>query len=126
MARRDIPSSRSKTGGTSSTDQLRDQFIRELTDEAQKILSQFSQDLQAQSSQILSDVLGNGGGTEGGLGGLGQLFSTGTRYLVNRPTTSTTTVETAASQNATAAFRLSQSQTLAEANTLISKGDKNL
>ena len=127
--KRYLPSIRTRSGssarGTSEA-QLRDQFLRQLKTEAESLLKQFTNDLQSQSSRILE---GLGSGNEGGFGGdasVNKLFATGVRYLISRPTTNENTAETARSQEATAGFRVSQAQALAEANQLISKGEKNL
>ena len=123
MPTRYIASSRTRSGTSSSLAQLQDQFIRELTDQANAVLNQFSDDLQAQSAQLLGSILGDG--SDASSSGISQLLSTSAR-LLDPPTTTQTTTETALSQAAQTQFRLSQSQTLAEANLTIAKGDKNL
>ena len=131
MARRYIPASRTRSGSSSSsnTDAIRDQFLKELTSDAntllQQLSQQFSQDLQNQSAQLLQGLFGDEDSS--GIPGLSRLFSTGSRYLLaNQPKVSTTTHESARSQDTTSQFRLSQSQAMAEASQAIGKGDKNL
>jgi hypothetical protein len=129
MTKRYIPSSRTSSGGSSntSTDQLRDQFLRDLTQQANALLKQlsdqFTQDLQSQSAQLLSGLFG---GESNGIAGLSQLVATGSKYLVSQRVASQSTAESSRSLDTNAQFRLSQSQALAEANLAISKGEKNL
>lgn len=118
---------------------LRDQFLRELTREAEAILKQlndqFTQTLQMQLTQALSSSIVPGDSTiplpgagqpeAGSIGSFGQLLSTGVRYLVSRPRTSTTVQETSRSIDAASSFRLSQAQMLAEMQAKLGGGEKN-
>lgn len=118
---------------------LRDQFLRELTRESEALLKQlsdqFTQTLQTQVTQALTASIVPGDNTvplpgagqpePGSIGSFGQLISTGVRYLVSRPRTSTQVKETSRSVDASSQFRLSQSQTLAEMQARLSTGEKN-
>lgn len=121
---------------SASTDALRDQFIKELMEESRRILAQmsqqFAQELQAQSSQMLQQLLSessmtanNSGGTTSPAESLSKLVSATTRYLVSRPRTSSSTVETSRSAYAEQDFRLSRNQTMAEAAAALNHGEKN-
>ena len=118
---------------------LSDQFLRELMRESEALMKQLSEQfdktLQAQLAQA---VQGFGAGdasapasAEGGrtaldtIGGIGQLLSTGARYLISRPSTSRNTVESSRSVDAAAGFRLSQSQVAADMQAALGKGEKN-
>ncbi len=116
---------------TTSTDQLRDQFIRQLTREAEATLrqmsDQFNRDLERQSSDFLGGLLGGDTRSSGGgSSSFFNLFSSAGRYILSRPKTTTATRESTRSREETDRFRLSQSQLLAEANETIGRGDKNL
>ena len=129
MPSRYLPSQRTQTG-THATDALRDQFLRELARDAEALLGQlsqrFAQDAQSQAAQLSQALLGSGGDlTSGGTGQLSGLLSLGTRLLVPKPKTSESTVETQRSQAQGSSFRLSQTQSLAEAATALAKGEKN-
>lgn len=122
------------------TSALRDQFIRDLTKEANAVIlqltQQFSETLQAQTAQAVTNIVAGDAapratgdasiapGDTGTVGSITKLISTGVRYLINRPRTSTNTVETSRSADASA-FRLSRSQAAAEAQIVMSMGDKN-
>ncbi len=132
------------------TSALKDQFLKQLTEEATSALSalseQFMQDLQTQSSSLLQNILGGlsgnassdsssdsdmaagdaGGGGFGTASSISQLLSTGVRYFISRPRKSTQTYETSRSMDANTSFKLSRAQSLAEAGVTLSKGDKNL
>jgi hypothetical protein len=116
------------TVNNSETDQLHDQFIRQLTREAQTILKQmsqdFSEDLEKQSASLLEAF--SGGDNVAAGKGLTQLFSTGMRYLFSRPRITSNTTESSRSKEAEDRFRVGQSQMMAEANMTIARGDKNL
>ncbi len=120
--RRYLPSSRTRTN-SADTNALRDQFVRQLTSEAEKIAKQFSdqfsQSLQSQAEQAFS-----GGGFD--IGNLSKLVSSGVRYFVNRPKTTSTTRESVRSIDSNAQFRVSNAQAAAEAQLALNKGDKNL
>jgi hypothetical protein len=117
---------------------LRDQFIRDLTLEATNVLKQlseqFSQTLQTQVAQAFQGIVpGDAPVTPttaanevGTISSVGQLLSTGVRYLVSRPRTSRDSQETSRSIDSTAQFRLSSGQTAAEAQQALGRGDKNL
>lgn len=123
----------------SENDRLREQFIRQLTREAEAVLKQslmqFTQEAQQQGQSILGALLGgdgpaqrrsSGGGSASVGNGLFNLVSTGLRYLWSRPQTSTNTQESQRSREALERFRVSQSQLMAEASASIAKGEKNL
>ena len=124
--KRYLPSIRTRSGP--STSALRDQFISELTREAQAVMRQlsqeFTQSLQSQATQALQGLSIDD--TSLPLGETTQLLTTGARLLFGQPKVTQTTAETSASQQAAAQFRVSQAQTLAEANQTIARGDKNL
>lgn len=131
--RRTIRSSRTSKN-VIPTSELRDQFIKQLSAEATALLSQFteqfSQTLQAQLNAAALNLVGQSatGSNKPELGtieSVGDLLSTGVRYLIKRPKTSRDTVETSRSVDANATFRLSQSQASIEASTALGRGDKN-
>lgn len=115
---------------------LRDQFIRDLTKEANALIlqlsQQFNENLQTQMTQALQGIVAGdaampttmGTPETGTIGSLGQLLSTGARYLISRPRTSRDTAETSRSIDATG-FKLSRSQAMVEAQIVMSMGDKN-
>ncbi len=118
---------------------LRDQFLQQLSREAEALLKQlneqFSQQLQSQMSSALRNIVagdqqvalpGAGQPEAGSIASVGQLLSTGVRYLVSRPRTSTTSRETSRSVDAATNFRLSQAQTLAEMQAKMGMGEKNM
>jgi hypothetical protein len=124
-------SSSGPTTRTQSTSALQEQFINELTTQAQTVMKQltdeFTQNLQAQSAQFLQGIVGSGGDGSDGIGGIGnfaQLLSTAGKLLVPAKTTVSSN-ETSRSRDVDQYFRLSQSQALAEAGATLSKGDKN-
>ena len=118
------------------TSALRDQFIRDLTKEANALIlqltEQFNENLQTQMAQTLTGIVAGdaampttmGDTDPGSFGSWAKLFSTGARYLVSRPRTSRDTSETSRSVDATS-FRLSRAQAMAEAQIVMSIGDKN-
>ena len=108
---------------------LRDQFIRQLTREAEASLKQlsqqFSQDLERQSSSFLSGLL-DGNSPDGAAGqGFTGFVSSASRYLFSRPRIKESTRESSRSEQESERFRLSQSQLLAETNAMIARGEKN-
>ncbi len=152
--RRYLPSSRTRSN-TRDTNAIRDQFLRELNQQATQLLtqftSQFSQDLQAQVTQVTQAMQTIGGvnvataaaGSAGDGGDdassqtltdylanninpLDQLAATGVRYLLTRPTTSTQTIETSRSIQSASQFRVSAAQAAAQAQEALSQGNKNL
>jgi hypothetical protein len=138
MPRRYIRSYRTRKN-VYRTDALRDQFLRQLTREADALMKQFNeqfaQTLQTQMSQALQGIVAgdsqvslptNGQPEPGTIGSIGQLLATGARYLISRPRTSRSTQETSRSYDAESAFRLSRAQALAEAQTHMQQGEKNL
>jgi hypothetical protein len=138
MPRRYIRSYRTRKN-VYRTDALRDQFLRELTREADALMKQFNeqfaQTLQTQMNQALQGIVAgdsqapqstNGQPEVDTLGSVGQLLSTGARYLISRPRTSRSTQETSRSYDAESSFRLSRAQALAEAQTHMQHGEKNL
>jgi hypothetical protein len=135
--RRYLPSRRSRKN-ILDTSQLRDEFIRQLSKEAEALVlqfsTQFSQTLQTQVAQAYQGIvagdapsIGTGQANEAGtIGSVGQLLSTGVRYLISRPRTSRNTRETLRSIDNNTQFRVSNAQAAAEAQLALSKGDKNL
>lgn len=109
------------------TDQLREQFIRQLTNEAESALKtmslQFTQDMQRQSSEFLGGLFGgeSGSGNSSTFG----MFANAGRYFLNRQKTTGSTQESLRSREEESRFRLSQSQALAEAQASFAKGSKN-
>ena len=130
--KRYLPSTRS-SAGKPSADTLHAQFSTDLTNEAEKILKRYSQqfvkDLETQLQSLSSSALGGtpaDGDPANGLTGVSQLLVSLFHTLGSKPHTSTSGAESSRSQEVDARFRLSQSQTLAEANMTIARGDKNL
>lgn len=131
--------SRRTQSGIIETNALRDQFIRQLTREGEAVLKQlseqFTQSLSTQLSQITQAIVpgdtpnapsANSNTPEAGsIASFGQLLSTGVRYLVSRPRTSHTTVETSRSGDAATQFRSSRSQQAAEMQVLMGLGNRN-
>lgn len=121
-----------------SQSQLRDDFIRQLARESEALLqqlsAQFAQDLQTQVAQTFQGILAENGPTPGitpnpeagTIGSVGQLLSTGVRYLLSRPKTSRNSRESARSIATQAQLRVSAGQAAAEAQISLSRGDKNL
>lgn len=117
-----------------STDALRNQLLRDLESEGKKILksltSQFTQDLQNEGGKLLQNLVGQSTGGAGGVpfsaSSVTNLLSSAVGYVLNKPRTSTHTKESARSREAEERFRVSRSQTLAEAQNEIAKGNKNL
>lgn len=116
--------------------EIRDQFIRQLTKEAEaltkQLSEQFSEALQTQLAQGLQNISARDGAAPaagvnepGSIAGIGQLLATGARYLVNRPKTSRSTLESSRSIDANTKFKLSQSQAAGEMQSLLGHGDKN-
>lgn len=134
--RRYIPSRRTRSN-TIDTSALRDQFIRQLTNEANvlllKLSGEFSETLQAQIAQATQAIVAGDGqnvaanttGAPGTIGSIGQLLATGARFLVSRPKTSRNSQESSRSIAATTQFRLSNAQAAAEAQSALNKGEKN-
>jgi hypothetical protein len=116
------------SSNSTTTDQLRDQFLRQLTREAEATLrqltQQFNQDLERQSADFMGTLLGGNTSGSGSAGLFGIAASAG-RYLFNKPKTKESTRETTRSGEETERFRLSQSQLMAEANATIARGEKN-
>lgn len=121
---------RAKRTSTNSNmnDQLRDQFIRQLTREAEATLrqltQQFNQDLERQSAEFMGGLLGENTSGSGNSGLFGMAASA-SRYLFNKPKIKESTRESTRSGEETERFRLSQSQLMAEANATIARGEKN-
>lgn len=126
-----------------SSNALETQFIRQLQKEADRLLKEFTDkftaEAQGSASQILqsmfSTVPGSGASGKGvdpsttsdlaSISGVGQLLSTGVRYLISRPRTSSNTVESSRSIDVEAQFRISRAQAFAEAQAAMNRGDKN-
>lgn len=133
--KRYLPSRRTRSN-VLDTSALRDQFIRDLTREAEalmkQLMEQFTQTLQTQAAQAFQGIVAGDSttpapmGEAGTLGSVGQLLSTGVRYLVSRPQTSHHSAESQRSVDAQSAFRLSSAQHMAEAQQAIQRGEKNL
>ena len=135
--KRYIPSSRSRKN-VYDTNALRDQFVRQLTAEAEAViklqLEQFNQALKTQVAQAFQGIVAGdttstvptGNAEPGTIGSMGQLLATGARYLVSRPRTSRNSVETSRSITNEVEFRTSRAQQMAEAQQAISGGEKNL
>ena len=137
--RRYINSSRTRSN-IYDTSALRDQFIRQLTQEATSLLKQlsdeFTQTLQAQATQVFQGIAADSlgattadaatGSSSSTIGGIGKLLSTGARYLISRPVTTHQTQETSRSIASNSQFKVSAAQAAAEAQQAIGKGDKNL
>lgn len=135
--RRYIRSRRSRKNVISQS-QLRDDFIRQLARESealmQQLTAQFSQDLQTQVAQTFQGIIAENGQAAGvtpnpeagSIGSVGQLLSTGVRFLLSRPKTSRNSRESARSVAAGAQLRLSAGQAVAETQIALSRGDKNL
>lgn len=137
MRRRFLPSRRTRSNIT-DTSQLRNEFIRQLGDEAQALIDRlsndFSQDLQTQVTRAYQGIIAGDAPTlpssanpqAGTIGSFGQLLSTGVRYLISRPRTSRSSNETVRSVDNNTQFRLSSAQLAAEAQQTLSRGEKNL
>lgn len=135
--KRYIPSRRSRKN-VYEPSALRDQFIRQLTLEAEALMKQlseqFNQTLQTQLTQAFQGIVAGdtqAQGTTGtpqlnSIGSIGQLLSLGARYLVSRPRTSRNSIETSRSIANEVEFRTSRAQQLAEAQQAIGQGEKNL
>ena len=125
MAKRYLPSTRSRSN---TSDTVRVKFLKDLTKEAESLLKnytqQFSESLQSQSNDFLQSLLGDGKSGNGS--SLNSLFSTASGLFKNQAKTTSRTAETDRSKEVESRFKLSQTQSLAEAGGLIAKGDKNL
>lgn len=138
--RRYIPSYRIRKNVRSASDTLRDQMLRDFEREAAALLKKLNEDfalqLQAQLSQAMQGIVANeaakgattGVGSEGlgTFGGFAQLLTAGIRLLVSRPRTSRNEVETSRSFDADSSFRLSRAQAMAEAQTTLARGERNI
>ena len=92
-----------RTRSRSSEDRQRGEFQKQLLRDGEKLLEklsrQFADDLNAQLAQILGDTTTRStakaqvgeSDVPGIVGGISQLLSTGVRYLVSRPRTSSNT-----------------------------------
>ena len=114
---------------------IRDQFLRDLEREGERIVKQLSQqltrDLEDQAGKFLtgaSDSARSGGGAIGFDAGasLTRLFGSALTYVFSRPRVSRTTRETDRSKEADQRFKLGRRQALAEAGIELNRGDKNL
>lgn len=119
---------------SAALNKLRSQLLNDLESEGQRILKdltrQFNDTLQSQGDQFLQklgDKLSSGDFTGiSDLGGLSNLLGNAFTYVLTKPGASVSAQESERSAAANQQFRLSQSQTLAEAGIAISKGNKNL
>lgn len=121
-----------------NTSQLRDDFIRQLSKESEALLlqftTQFSQDLQTQVNQAFQGIIAQNSTSvgvtpnneTGTIGSVGQLLSTGVRFLLSRPKTSSNSRETERSIQAGTQLRVSSAQAAAEAQLALGRGQKNL
>lgn len=118
------------------TNALRDQFLRQLTQEAEAMMKQlseqFTREMQTQVSALTPNLVSgttpaapSATGDLNTIGSVSQMLATGVRYLVSRPRTSRHTEETSRSADATARFKLSQSQAAVEMQAALNRGDKN-
>ncbi len=129
---------------TRTTSKLRDQLLRELEREGEKLLKRMASDFTADLSKQLQATLqqqlpavsgGGGGGASSASGGFNAstLFSTSSftnmlgsviNYAVSRPRTSTRTAESSRSQAMDQQFRLSRAQQTAELGVQLGRGDR--
>lgn len=119
-----------------STDSLRDALLKELEKEGQKLLksmaSQFARDLEKEGSRVLQGLLPGTSGKAGnsaslpGLEAAANLIGTLVSYAVSRPRTTTSTRESDRSAEASARFRVSQSQAMLQAASELARSDRNL
>ena len=123
------------------TSALRDQFIRQLTSEAEALVKQwsdqFNQTLQTTVTQAFQGIVAStqntssapttatGAGQFNSVGSVGNLLATGVRYLVSRPRTSRDTQESSRSMDVNNSFKVSQAQAAAQMQEALNKGDKN-
>jgi len=121
-----IKSKRTGSVTTTEQDRLREQFLRDLTQQGQAIMKQLSQDfgndLQQQSTQLLQALSGEGNASGAGVG---SLFSTASRFFFSRTRTRTSSRESVRSNEEAQRFRLSQAQLMAEASEAMARGEKN-
>lgn len=119
-----------------SSNQLRDQLLKDLQKEGEKILKKLATDFTADINKHLGDALqsalGGSGKSGGGSGGapfsldsLGNIFTSAITYLVSRPRTTRSTAESSRSKAMTDSFRLSRSQAAAEAQLAMGKAQRN-
>ncbi len=117
-----------------SSDGLRDVLLRELEKEGEKLLkkmaTQFTRDLEKESSRVLQGLVSGGSTSSGngaspGLEAAGNLIGSLITYAINKPKTSSRTRESDRSTATTNEFRLSHSQAMAEATAQLSKSDRN-
>lgn len=113
-----------------TTSQLRNQLMRQLENEAEKMLKQmtadFTKNLSSESQRVLKDALsGFSSGEAFSAQNMSNLFSTAINYVVSRPRTSTSTAETMRSKATDRQFRLSRAQNAAEATAGLARGEKN-
>ncbi len=118
MTKRYLPSNRTTT---SDLNAVRDKFLRDLNKEADALLQSYTK-LLAQSLQSAFD--GSGSISDAGLASLAT--SAGKYFNNSAPKTTRSTRETDRSREVESRFKLSNSQSLAEAGSAIGKGDKNL
>lgn len=116
---------RARTSG-----QLRDQLLRQLENEGEKLLKQmaaeFSQTLAGESQRVLKDVLsGMQSGEAFSSQGVSNILSTALNYVVSRPRISSATQESSRSKTTEQQFRLSRAQQASEAASLLAQGEKN-
>lgn len=110
--------------------QLRDQLLRQLENEAERLLTQmakqFTEQLANESQRVLKDALnGLASGEMLNEGRMGNLLATAVNYALSRPRTSRNTRETTRSQASDSQFRLSRAQAAAEAAAGLARGERN-
>lgn len=110
--------------------QLRDQLMRQLENEAEKLLKQmaadFSRDLASESQRVLKDALSGWANGDAFTGqGIGNLLTTAVNYTFSRPRTRQSTQESARSAATDQRFRLSRSQAAAEAAAGLAQAERN-
>jgi hypothetical protein len=115
---------------TRTSNQLRDQLLRQLENEGQKIIkqmaSEFSSTLASESQRVIKDAIGSlRNGDAFSAQGAVNLLSSAVNYAVSRPRVSSSTRETERSQTAEQQFRLSRTQAAAEAAASLNQGNKN-
>lgn len=114
-----------------TSNQLRDQLMRQLESEAQKLLKQMASDFSAtlanESQRVLKDALsGLSSGEFLSSQGVANLLSSAVNYAISRPRTRTSTQESGRSRATDRQFRLSRSQAAAEAGASLARAERNL
>lgn len=113
-----------------TSSQLRDQLLKQLENDAAKLLKQMASDFSAslaqESQRALKDALaGLQNGDFFNSQSFGNMLTASADYMLNRPRTRTNTQESARSRATEQQFRLSRAQEAAEASATLARGDKN-